>query len=193
GTPEQENHLHESPASITIPLIILALLSVVGGFIGIPEVFAKNAHWLEHFLAPVFSQSTQLKELHHPGNSTEIAMMAGVNVLVIGTIILAWKRFSTYQKTDVEEVGLGKVLQNKWYVDELYNNIIVYPLNRLGRFFNNVFERSGIDGIVNGVGRLVQYGGRQMRWLQSGQVGSYVLLMVISMLLFFVLQFFLRK
>jgi hypothetical protein len=54
-------------------------------------------------------------------------------------------------------------------------------------------ERSGIDALVNGVGRLVNYGGRQMRWLQSGQVGSYVLLMVISMLLFFVLQFFLRR
>ncbi|MDP9229128.1 MAG: NADH-quinone oxidoreductase subunit L, partial [Bacteroidota bacterium] len=162
GTPEQEHHLHESPAAITIPLIILALLSVVGGFIGIPEVFAKNAHWLEHFLAPIFSQSTQLKELPHSGSSTEIAMMAGVSVLVIGTIILAWKRFSTFQKTDVEETGLEKVLQDKWYVDELYNKIIVYPLNTLGRFFNNVFERSGIDGIVNGVGRLVQYGGRQM-------------------------------
>jgi NADH-quinone oxidoreductase subunit L len=58
---------------------------------------------------------------------------------------------------------------------------------------NKYFERSGIDAVVNGVGKLVNYGSRQMRWLQSGQVGNYVLLMVISMLLFFVLQFFLRK
>ena len=60
-------------------------------------------------------------------------------------------------------------------------------------FANDFIERSGIDALVNGVGKLVNYGGRQLRWLQSGQVGSYVLLMVVSMLLFFVLQFFLRK
>ena len=78
-------------------------------------------------------------------------------------------------------------------MDELYDAIIVKPINKLGVIANNYFERSGIDALVNGVGRMVNYGSRQMRWLQSGQVGSYVLLMVISMLLFFVLQFFLRK
>jgi NADH-quinone oxidoreductase subunit L len=71
--------------------------------------------------------------------------------------------------------------------------IIVGPLNRLGSFLNNVFESSVVDGIVNGVGRLINYGSRQLRFLQSGQVGSYVLLMVAGMLLFFVFQFFLRK
>ena len=84
-------------------------------------------------------------------------------------------------------------MENKWYVDELYDNVFVRPVNKLGMIANRYFERSGIDALVNGVGRLVNYGSRQMRWLQSGQVGSYVLLMVISMLLFFVLQFFLRK
>jgi NADH-quinone oxidoreductase subunit L len=85
------------------------------------------------------------------------------------------------------------LLQNKWYLDELYNSVFVKPVNKLGAIANRYFEHSGIDALVNGVGRLVNYGGRQMRWLQSGQVGSYVLLMVISMVLFFVLQFFLRK
>jgi NADH-quinone oxidoreductase subunit L len=78
-------------------------------------------------------------------------------------------------------------------VDELYDSIIVKPLNALGRFSNSVFEKSGIDALVNGVGRLVNYSSRQLRLLQSGQVGSYILLMVISMVIFFVLEFFLRK
>ena len=56
-----------------------------------------------------------------------------------------------------------------------------------------MIERSGIDGIVNGVGRAVQYGSRQLRLLQSGQVGAYVLLMVVSLVIFFVVQFFVRK
>ena len=85
------------------------------------------------------------------------------------------------------------MLENKWYVDELYDTIIVRPLNWLGKFLDSFFDKKIVDGIVNGVGRLVNYGGRQLRWLQSGQVGTYVLLMVISMLLFFVLQFFVRK
>jgi NADH-quinone oxidoreductase subunit L len=63
----------------------------------------------------------------------------------------------------------------------------------LGKLLNTVIEKSGIDGLINGIGRGVQYSGRQLRWLQSGQVGSYVLLMVVSMVLIFVLQFFLRK
>jgi len=84
-------------------------------------------------------------------------------------------------------------LQNKWYVDELYDSIIVKPLNALGSFANTVLEKSGIDALVNGVGRAVNYSGRQLRWLQSGQVGSYILLMVLSMVIFFVLEFFLKK
>jgi NADH-quinone oxidoreductase subunit L len=77
--------------------------------------------------------------------------------------------------------------------DELYDKIIVKPLNKLGQFLNEVFEKQVVDGIVNGVGRAVNYGSRQLRLLQSGQVGSYVLLMVLGMLVIFVIQFFLRK
>jgi len=71
------------------------------------------------------------------------------------------------------------VLQNKWYVDEFYDAVIVVPLRKLSKFLNNVIERSGIDGFVNGIGRGVNYGSRQVRLLQSGQVGAYILMMVI--------------
>jgi NADH-quinone oxidoreductase subunit L len=69
----------------------------------------------------------------------------------------------------------------------------VKPIQKLGGIANTYFERLGIDALVNGIGKLVIYGGRQMRWLQSGQVGNYVLLMVLSMFVFFVLEFFLKK
>jgi NADH-quinone oxidoreductase subunit L len=78
-------------------------------------------------------------------------------------------------------------------VDELYNTFIVKPLNAFAGFLNNVVEKNIIDGIVNGSGRLVQYGSRQFRYLQSGQVGGYVLLMVVGIILLFVVQLFLRK
>ncbi len=192
GTNEQQHHLHESPAAINIPLVILAVLSIIGGYVGIPEFMMHGAHALRDFLAPVFAGSASRLEAHTVSHSTEW-MLAGLSsLLIIITCVYAWNRFSKKPETG-EATGFGKVLANKWYVDELYDKIIVTPLDRLGLFFKNIFERSVVDGIVNGVGKLVNYSGRQLRLLQSGQVGSYILLMVIAMVLFFVFQFFLRK
>ena len=192
GTHEQEHHLHESPAAITIPLIILAILSIIGGYIGVPEFIMHGAHSLREFLAPVFAGSNKILEAHEVSHSTEWMLTGVSTALIVITIIFAWSRFS--KKPDTEEAsGFGKVLADKWYVDEAYDKIIVQPLDKLGVFFKNIFEKSVVDGIVNGVGRLVNYSSRQLRLLQSGQVGSYVLLMVLGMLLFFVFQFFIRK
>ncbi len=192
GTHEQEHHLHESPAAMTIPLIVLAVLAVVGGFIGVPEVFAKDAHWLEHFLSPIFVASYKLKEVHAADHATEYMLMGASVGLAVIAIVWAVKKFSN--KPDLQEAeGFGKVLANKWYADEFYNATVVKPLNSLGRVLDNVIEKSGIDWLVNSVGRSVQYGSRQLRLLQSGQVGSYVLLMIAGMIILFVLQFFLKK
>jgi NADH-quinone oxidoreductase subunit L len=182
GTHDQEHHLHESPSAITFPLIVLAILATVGGFIGIPEVFAKNSHWLEHYLAPIFAGSTALVETHAVNHSQELLMMGVVTALVLVTIVFAWNKFGKYEATTSEETGLGKILENKWYVDELYNAIIVNPLNAFSTFLKNVVEKSGIDGAVNGVGKLVNYSSRQLRLVQSGQVGAYILMMVLSMI-----------
>jgi NADH-quinone oxidoreductase subunit L len=187
GTEEQKHHLHESPVAMTIPLIILAALSIIGGFVGIPEIFMQGGDMVTSFLSPVIPQQTE----HTVSHSTEYMLMALSTALMIVMIIAAWFRFRNYQRG--EATGFGKVLENKWYIDELYEKIIVNPLNRLADFLNSFIEKVLIDGIVNGVGRIVNYSSRQLRLLQSGQVGSYVLLMVLSMLLIFVLQFFLRK
>lgn len=188
GTGEQEHHLHESPAAITIPLVILAVLSVVGGFVGIPEVFAHNAHALEHFLSPVISKAGETSA-QPVTNNTEYMLM-GISVgLALIAIIYAWKRFSS--KPELAELeGAGKVLANKWYVDELYDALVAKPMLGLGTFFKNIVEKSGIDAVVNGVGKSVQYAGRQIRLMQSGQVGSYILLMVLSMVLLIILIFY---
>lgn len=192
GTHEQEHHLHESPAAMTIPLVVLAILAVAGGWIGIPEVFMKDGHWLEHFLSPIFAASYKLKETHVAGHNTEYMLMAASVTLAVIAIAYAVNRFS--KKPDLQEAeGAGKLLANKWYVDEIYDSIVVKPLNALGKFLDNVIEKSGIDWVVNGVGKGVQYGSRQLRLLQSGQVGSYVLLMIAGMIILFVLQFFFKK
>ena len=187
GTEEQKHHVHESPSAMTIPLIILALLSIVGGLVGIPEVFMKGGDQFSGFLSPVIAEHAEQTVSH----STEYMLMALSTGLVVLTIIFAWFPFRNYQRK--EATGFGKLLENKWYVDELYEKLIVDPLHRFGGFLKNVIEKLVIDGLVNGVGKMVNYSGRQFRLLQSGQVGSYVLLMVLSMVVIFVLQFFLRK
>lgn len=188
GTHEQEAHLHESPAAMTIPLWILAILAVFGGFLGIPEVFAPNAHWLGAFLSPVLGEGAHGPEL---ARGTEWGLMGVSVVLAVIGVVVAWGRFS--RKPDLAEpTGFGKVLANKWYVDELYNAIIVRPIDLLAQFLV-FFDKNVIDGIVNGVGRLVQYGSRQLRLLQSGLVGGYVLLMVVGILVLFLVELFIKK
>lgn len=186
GTEEQQHHLHESPAAMTIPLIVLAILSIVGGFVGIPELFMHGGEILSDYLRPVVS--SRGVEVDH---ATEWILVALTTVIAIGAIVIAWMRYRNYREE--KETSIGRVLENKWYVDELYNAVIVKPLHRFGGFINSFIEKNTIDAMVNGVGRLVNYGGRQLRLLQSGQVGNYVLLMVVSMVLLLLLQFFLRK
>lgn len=192
GTPEQKEHLHESPAAMTIPLIILAILSFAGGWIGLPELFAAQSHALGKFLEPIFALSAKHQHAHHLSHSTEWTLIA---ISVAGSLafaLIAWTRFGRKPELG-EPSGLGKALSNKWYVDELYDRVIVKPVYGIARFFSVQVEKGVIDWMVNGVGRLVQYGSRQLRWIQSGQVGSYVLLMVLGILVFFVIQFFIKK
>ncbi len=189
GTHEQEHHLHESPWQMTLPLIVLAILSVAGGWVGIPEVFAANAHSLEHFLAPIFAESAKLAEAHHLTASQEYIMMGASTVAIIVIILFAVNSYKKYQVTSDETTGFPKLLENKWYIDELYDAVIVNPLQSLGGFLKNIVEKSGIDGLVNGVGKLVSYGSRQLRLVQSGQVGNYILMMVLAMVVFILIWF----
>ncbi|TAH06365.1 MAG: NADH-quinone oxidoreductase subunit L [Sphingobacteriia bacterium] len=190
GSKEQEHHLHESPSAMTFPLIVLAILSVIGGFIGIPEVFAADKHWLEHFLSPIFAESAKLSETHHLSHSQEYIMMGVVTALIVSVILFTVNHFKKFSATDSgEATGFGKILANKWYIDELYDKAIVNPLNAFAGLLKNMIEKTGIDGAVNGVGKLVAYGSRQLRLVQSGQVASYLLIMILAMVVFFIVWF----
>ena len=184
GGHDAEHHLHESPAAMTVPLWVLAILAVVAGFLGIPAVIMPHAHWLEGFLGPVLGEST-VREL--PAGTEWGLMGTSVVLALLGTFV-ALGRFS--KKPDLAEpTGFGKVLANKWYVDELYNALVVKPLDVLAQFLVFI-DKHIIDGIVNGVGRLIQYSSRQLRLLQSGQVGGYVLLMVVGIIVLFLVELF---
>jgi len=184
GTHDQEHHLHESPKAMTIPLIILSILSVVGGLIGIPEILGGH-HELHHYLSPILISEKE----HHIEHSTEYMLMAISVAVAALAVIFAIVRFS--KKPELKDAtGIAKAMENKWYVDELYDAAIVRPLEAVAVFFKNIIEKSGIDAFVNGVGKFVNYSSRQLRLVQSGQVGNYILIMVLSIVIFILLWFY---
>ena len=183
GTEAQASHLHESPISMTLPLIILAVLSAVGGAMGVPEILGGH-HWLSHHLSSIIGAEHAL----HLSNTTEWILMGTSVAIALVALLIAIGKYSK-QADGEPQTALGKFLYNKWLVDELYENAIVQPLNRLAGFLKDVVEKNVIDGVVNGTGKLVQYGARQTRLMQSGQVGYYILFMVLSIVLLFLIWF----
>ena len=190
GTDDQMHHLHESPPSMTFPLICLAILSAIGGFVGIPEVFAKNGNKLGDFLSPIFADSNKILVTNPGSSQTEIILMGVSSILILIVCIWAWNKYKNFDGTVKEEGAFARAIQNKFYVDEIYDFIIVKPFKALSAFLSNIIERSGIDALVNGVGKAVNYSSRQIRLLQSGLVGSYILLMVAGLLLLLIIQLF---
>jgi NADH-quinone oxidoreductase subunit L len=183
GTADQEHHLHESPVAMTLPLVLLAIASAIAGAIGIPEMMGGH-HWLSHQLIPIVGEPVELGLSH----SMEWILMA---ISVSIALIALFLAISIYTKRtdDVPKSFLGRFFFQKWYLDELYNEAIVLPLNRFAGFLKNVIEKQVIDGAVNGTGKLVQYSARKVRLIQNGQVGYYILFMVIGIILLFVFWF----
>ncbi|MGJ1392496.1 NADH-quinone oxidoreductase subunit L [Sphingobacterium spiritivorum] len=189
GTEEQKHHLHESPVSMTLPLIILAVLAAVGGLMNIPEALG-GGHKLANFLAPVFADSQSIKGTFHIDHQTEYILMA---VSALAAVIMAVVAYGRYVKRGyvpksdaLEDSGLHKLSYHKLYVDELYDSVIVKPLNTFSRFLYKVIDRSGIDGIVNGIGNLFVSSGKVIRQLQNGHVGFYIFMMVVAVVVLFV-------
>lgn len=181
GTHEQEHHVHESPAAMSIPLIVLAILSVIGGYIGLPAVITTN-HMLANFLSPVVVNNLASGHLEH---STEWILMAISVIVVLIMIFLAKK--SAEKEQFQPNTGFAKVLENKWYVDEIYESAIIRPLKHLSMFLDQTVERKWIDGMVNGVGKLVNWSGGKLRLLQNGQVGVYIFGMVFGIILLMII------
>jgi NADH-quinone oxidoreductase subunit L len=185
GTHEQEHHLHESPATMTIPLIVLAILSMVGGLIGVPEVLGGH-HELGQYLAPVFKASTAALPMHELSAGTEKALMIISVALAFAALIYAYVKYVKNGRVPVadteERPALTSLSYHKFYVDELYDFLIRKPLDFLSTFFYNVVEKLGIDGLVNGIGKGTIETSKGLRLLQTGNVGFYIFVMVLGII-----------
>ncbi|MCW5908905.1 MAG: NADH-quinone oxidoreductase subunit L [Chitinophagales bacterium] len=191
GTEEQKQHLHESPATITLPLIVLALLATVAGVMGLPE-FLGFHHWLKGFLSSVIVANPHASA-HHLSHSTEMALMGlafTLAIVAIGIAYVLYVKKGNLPAKEGEESGIGKVIYNKYYVDEIYDMLVVKPVSFLSVFFHDVVDRIFVDGIVNYTGKFSLMVGAQVRKLQSGYIGYYLLVMVLSMVAIFAYAFF---
>jgi NADH-quinone oxidoreductase subunit L len=217
---EAEHHLHESPSSMTVPLMILAGLSIVGGWIGVPAALGGGDNFAK-FLDPVIVHHAETAEgVHALSQSTEMGLMLVSVAMAVGGILLArqWylrnpevpgnlaRRFS----------GIYQLLYNKYYVDQIYDAMFVNRAkdlgNALGAFDRGVVDGLGVngagwltratslvsmwwdswivDGLVNLAARIVWVLSIPVRMIQGGRVANYALLMVIGVLLF--LAYYLR-
>jgi NADH-quinone oxidoreductase subunit L len=181
GTHEQEHHLHESPKSMTIPLVILAVGAVAAGWVGIPPVLGGH-NSIGHFLEPVLGHP----EVHGTHAQEWGVMGLSITVGVIG-IVTAY--FFYLKRKDIpikigEKFGLPyRVLWNKYYVDEIYDFLIVKPTFWIARNFIVVFtDGKIIEGIVNGLPKSIGRSSEIMRKVQTGVTHHYAVWMAIGLL-----------
>jgi len=192
-------HIHKSPGVMTWPLIILAVLSVGGGWIGIPAVLGGGNHFA-HFLAPVFAASAGITGAgetgpHQAGHDLELLLMGAVLLAVLFSLWLAWlfygRKSNLPARTAQKLGGVYTLVFNKYYVDELYGALIARPLRRfsesaLWRFI----DARVIDGTINGTAALMGAGSRVLSRIQTGVVQNYALLFVFGVIALLFYLFF---
>jgi NADH-quinone oxidoreductase subunit L len=186
GTHQQEHHLHESPATMTIPLIVLAALSVFGGLLGLPHVFGPN--FLGHWLQPVIPEIPGIHGEIHINSGTEWLVMGLSTLIAIAGWFVAMRLYrerGTASDVAFEQrsPGLAHAIENKWYVDELYGATVVRPLAGLSRFF-----WKGVDALIDGLAAMLGYVvrgfGEIMRFFQTGNVRNYALMFFVGVVVF---------
>jgi len=159
-------HAHESPATMTVPLIILAVLAVVAGFAGSPLMDNAFAHYITYPGAE-----------HHMANH---GIMIISSLLALSGIFLAWafyqKKWLDYESLKLKMGGLYQLLYNKYYIDEFYTWLIKVFVDGTAKILE-WFDLKIINGLVNGIAWLTGYMGTTLRYTEDGQVQSYALYM----------------
>ncbi len=188
GTQEQEQHLHESPSAMTIPLVVLAIFSAVGGFINVPEALGGGA-MLAEFMSPLFDaarganpQAFAAEAMSH----SEEFMLMGISVVVaLVAAVVAYVMYLSRNAVPAPEseprTGLEKVVYHKYYIDELYDAVFVKPMKTLSNLLAS-FGEFFIDLFVNGAGKLVNGLANLGRKSQTGSVSTYVFAMVVGIM-----------
>lgn len=169
----EKMHPHESPFTMTIPLTVLAVLSVIGGFIGFPH-YLGLPNYLEEFLHPVFNAAMSVNQApHNVSVSVEIILVCISIIVAVGAFIYAFKKYTKVKEFRKSE-GFAKVLENKYYIDEAYDKAIVQPIYESSdEFLWKTVDVKIIDGFINGLAATFQKLSFVWRKMQTGVVQDY--------------------
>jgi len=177
---EVKKHIHESPPVMTIPLVILAILSIVGGYIGLPAVVGKEANWFFKFLTPVISHHEEV----HLSLSTEWLLILASTVVALTGIFIAYvlylKKPSLPHQMVARFPRAYRLLVNKYYVDEAYNYIFVQPTIKGSELVYQHFDLKVIDGAVNGTATSAGFSGKIISYLHTGLIKDYALAILLG-------------
>ena len=199
GTHEQEHHLHESPAVMTIPLWVLAVGAIVAGYVGYPKLlsFGRDLNWFHHFLEPIIAvpqgpYGIETAGEHNVGVGLEVFLMilaigAGVGGWLIARSIFGGDRgLAADRAFEQRWPAVHRLLENKYYVDEIYDRVIVRPLAALSAFFWKGVDTLIIDGAVNAGASATEVAGEVGRFSTTGNVRNYALYFFAGVIVLFV-------
>ncbi|HEX9729446.1 MAG TPA: NADH-quinone oxidoreductase subunit L [Gemmatimonadales bacterium] len=184
GASEQQ-HLHEVPWVMTGPLVVLAAGSILAGVMNLPEVLPFHG-WLHQWLEPVTAQGDFYRREMHLTAGTEWLLLVLATVIAAAGIVGAYRLLRPADLLPAREAepetGFGLVLLRKYYIDELYDTVVVRPLVWLSeKILWKGVDAGAIDGAgVHGAANVTRGLGAIGSWLQSGQLGTYVFIFVIG-------------
>lgn len=192
GTEEQAKHLHESPTNMTLPLIVLAFLSVVGGFINLPH-FIGHGHYarLEHWLQSIYVYDVELPKVAF---GTEMILLT-LTVLMFFTVWFVVKKIYVDKKKmalpDAQYKGWERLSNRKLLLDEFYNATFVKFVEGLG-IAGNMFDKGILGKFIDFIGWGAEDSGRAAKKLQNGNVENYVLIMSLAIGIILIVNFLLQ-
>lgn len=178
-----------SSSTIVMTFFILAILALSIGWINIPEVIKPGTNYFSSFLEPVLSVSEKFVKTKSKNVGEEKILLLISAIIVLASVIFSWFYFRK-QKGQEKKSRFSTLLNNAFYANRIWDAFVLRPVKKTSQFFEKTIDLKIIEGSVNGVGKAVIYSSRQFRLLQSGQLGSYVLLMVLGTVLFFVIYLF---
>ena len=181
------HHLHESPKVMTVPLMILAVLSIIGGYVGIPHL-NQFEHWLEPAFTRFIPAGAALPSEAHGSFGLELGLMALSVIVALVGIYIAYRIYlvkaGAADRLAASFSGLYNLLKHKWYVDEIYDALFVRPLMWLSEnFFWKIFDVKIIDGAVNGSAKLFGVVASALRRWQTGIVQNYAVTVVLGLII----------
>jgi len=195
GSEEAKHHLHESPLNMTLPLIVLAILSVFGGLLNLPGLFfEKGTHWLSHFLEHN-TRGLELIPAVHLETSQAMLLMGSAVVMTICILIasfVVYVKRGSLAKADSELTGWELASNKKLYFDEVYNKLFVQPIEWIGKMSHQVIEVAVLNKSISVFTTAIGKTGDLVRKWQTGYVSNYLLWMVlgiVGLVVYYLLKF----